>query len=312
MFPRISRRVVVGSLALLAAACGGATQSGAVTPAEVEAAAARSPSAVAASRLGKHCGAELKIRDKAACYLESGSEQSIDPLFELGSTLAHRANASDTGDPLSWQDFTYAAENAGVLAAKTREDRLYAGLTSPDETHHLFAVVAIRHMLAILRQGNAHGTAADAPVRAERLAHAHAACLTALGAGYAMMVRAGADCLREIGDPTDGGPLLEAVIGHPNDSKLQAHLASVALTVPHFPAETLPRLRPILEQPLTAHWCQEDIDLKAAICTILARELPATEPWPEEAAAAAAREVGDRRGGQARLACQQLAARPAR
>jgi hypothetical protein len=290
-------------------ACGGPPPKEPSPAAQVAAAAATSPEVVAAAAVGTHCEAEVKLRARAFCYLQSGSEDAIDPLFELGRTLGHEAMASRVQIPAVWQDFTYAAENAGVLAAKTQDARLYAGLESPHQTYHLFAIVAIHHMLAILRQGNARGKDADAPVRAERLAKAHVACRAALGDKYGMMVTSAADCLKEIGDPTDGGPLLEAAVDHPGDSKLQSHLVDIAAALPPYPVATLQKLRPLLEQPMPVRWTQEDINLRSTICTILARELPASETWPQAAAAVAAREVGDARGGPARVACQTLAAR---
>jgi hypothetical protein len=258
----------------------------------------------------RSCVAEKTARDQAYCYLKTESEDAIDPLFEIGHSVSHEAETISTWD---MQDFTYAAENAGVVAAKTSDTKLYAGLQSPHRSYRLFAIIAIRHMLATLRWGHVHGADADAPVRVQRLPRAHATCLAAVAdPTYGMLVSAGADCLKEIGDPTDGPALVDAIVRHPDEDVLQAHLTEAALTMSPFPKESLVKLRPVLERPLPRPWTHDSVKMRGDICKLLLREMPATpasDPWPRQAAAVAVRQIGAL-DGQYRKPCEQLAGAP--
>jgi hypothetical protein len=260
--------------------------------------------AAAAAPDAKTCEAKVKPREMAFCYLKSEAEASIDPLFALGRTLAEKA----VKQPVSyWPDFTYAAENAGVLAAKTKESRLYVGLGAAAEVDQLFAVRAIHHMLATLRYGHARGKEADEPVRKERLGAAHTACLGKLGAGNPMLASAAADCLKEIHDPADTVALVDAAMSQ-TDLEAQAHILEVAAPATPFPRPSLDKLVTVLEKPLGPKWTHGELFMRASICKVLLREVPATDPWPRKAAETAVREIGAR-NGQAKEPCEALAKR---
>jgi len=251
------------------------------------------------------CASIEKTRERAFCYLKTGSEDAIDPLFELGRTLSHKDPAYGI---MTWQDFTYAANNAAVLAGKSHDTRLYANLESSHESYRLFAIQALGQEIFVLRLGVVNGKEADAALRAERLPKAHAACLAALGATGAKMVTAAADCLKEAHDPSDGPALIDAIVLHGDDVKLQLHLIEIAAGASGFPAASLAKLRPVLEKPMPAVWTHDDVTLRGTICGILAKEAPASEKWARDAAAVAVREIGAH-DPMTRKACETLAAR---
>jgi hypothetical protein len=308
---RFLRLSLLAGLAPAGIACGpsspstAAVQLQAPTPPTPEALAARkTPEEALQAKEGQGCDAMTKPRDAAFCYLKSEAEASIEPLFALGRTLADKAVAN----PVSyWPDFTYAAENAGILAAKTHDARLYAGLGSASEADQLFAVHALRHMLGMLRWGHIHGKSADEPVRKDRLPAVHAACLDKLAAQSPRMVNAAADCLKEIHDPADAGALLDVAAGHPS-IEVQIHVLDVAGGAGPLPKASLAKLAPLLEKPLAVKWTQDEVSLRAAICRILLREVDAKESWAKKAAETAVREIGNR-NSQARQPCEALAKR---
>src|SRR5262249_4979307 len=95
-----------------------------------EIATRETPEQTAAIEERKACGAKRRPREKALCYLESESEASIEALFDLGRSLGEEGSARNV-EP--GPDFTYAAENAGILAAKTDDARLFTGIQSSNE-----------------------------------------------------------------------------------------------------------------------------------------------------------------------------------
>jgi hypothetical protein len=272
------------------------------TPAEI--AARATPEQAAAAQEGQGCASKPALRDRALCYLESGSEESIDPLFAIGRELAPRmASQAAAYRP----DFVYAAENAGVLAAKSRDARLYTGLRSAGASDQLFAVHAIRHMLATLRFGYAHGKDADAAVRAERVEAARAGCASMLGAGDEEMLKAAADCLGEIGDPRDAAGVIDAMVSHPTVG-VEKHLVEVVAQLSPVPKASLQKLTPVLEKKLAVDWTHDDLWLRARMCRLLLAEVPAGDTWPKKPAQVAVREIGNR-NSQARAPCEDLATR---
>jgi hypothetical protein len=155
----------------------------------------------------------------------------------LGRALAEKAVENAV---VYWPDFTYAAENAGVLAAKTRDTRLFAGLGA-GESDQLFAVEGLANMLAILRMGYGQGRDIDGPVRAERLPKVHAASLDKLGAANARLVKAAAACLTEIGDDSDATALVDAAMRQPA-AEAQRFVVVSAVRCRPFPRESLRKL----------------------------------------------------------------------
>jgi len=273
-----------------------------MTPEEVEAAAANSPEVRAAAAEGTNCESKPKLRDRAYCYLQSDAEASIAPLFAVG-----RAMVKDAKYPrAAWQDFTYAAENAGVLAAKTSDAPLHAGLRSADETDHVFAIRALGHMLSILRMGYGNGGAADSANRKLRLAPAHTACLATLSARNEELLRAGGDCLKEIGEPADAMPLIDAVLARSDAPKDQAYLVDVLARVRHIPEAGLRKLVPILEQPLGKSWSHDEVFMRGHICQMMLNTVRG-QGWAKKAAVAAVSEIGNR-NSQAREPCERLSA----
>jgi hypothetical protein len=275
---------------------------GPVTPAAAEG----GPPPQALAPEVRACAAQAKVRDQAHCYLKTESEDAIEPLFEIGHAVSHEVDKIPLSD---WQDFSYAAENAGMIAAKTHDTRLYAAMKSPHRSARLFAIWALRQELVMLRVGLGHGREADAPVRAQRLPAVHAACLAALAdPADGPLVTAAADCLEEIGDVSDGPPLVDAIVRYPNDPTVGAHLAAIALPISPFPRVSLVKLRPLLEQPVPEKWTHDWVSVRRDICKLLLRETPASEAWAQQAAAIAVHEIGSR-DGMSRKACEDLAAR---
>jgi hypothetical protein len=250
----------------------------------------------------KACDRKIQPRQIALCYLESNAETSIEPLFALGRALAEKAAKYS----FYWQDFTYAAENAGALAAKTRDARLYVGIADSNEAEQLFAVHAIRQMLAKLRWGQAKGKESDDAVRSERLARAHAACLSKLTAQSTMLVNAATDCLKEVHDSGDTAAMIDVGVANPS-LEVQAHVLDVASIVAGpCPTASLKKLVPLLQTPLQPSWKAADVSLRGSACRILLRGGGAREPWAKKAAAIAAREVGNRIGPDAKESCEAV------
>jgi hypothetical protein len=271
-------------------------------PEKAETAATHSSEARAAVATGTNCVAEPKLRERAYCYLQSDAEASIAPLFAVG-----RAMVKEPKYPTAaWQDFTYAAENAGVLAAKTSDAQLHAGLQSADETDPIFAIRALGHMLSILRMGYGAGGDADSVNRKLRLAPAHAACLATLSARDERLLRAGGDCLKEIGEPSDVSPLIDAVLARADAPKQQAFLVDVLASVGRVPEAGLRKLVPILEQPLSKSWSHDELYMRSRICQMMLNTVRG-QRWAMRAGAAAVGEIGNR-NSQAREPCERLSA----
>ena len=265
----------------------------------------KTPEEAAAALEWTGCESKEKPRERAFCYLKSESEASLEPLFVLGRDLAEKA----VSHPVSyWPDFTYAAENAGVIAAKTHETRLYAGLQATSEVDQLFAVEAIHHMLSTLRFGYAHGKSVDEGTRKDRLAAAHTGCLSKLTGKDARLVKAAADCLKEIHDPTDTAALVDVAVSHPS-LEVQTHLLGLVGGFGPLPAASLPKLVPLLEKPMPTKWTHEEVALRATICRIFLREVDPKAAWTKKPAEAAVREIGNR-DSQAKAPCEELARRP--
>jgi len=273
-----------------------------MTPEEVEAAAANSPEARAAAAEGTNCESKTKLRERAFCYLESDAEASIAPLFAVG-----RAMVKEGKYPTSeWQDFTYAAENAGVLAAKTSDAQLYAGLQSADTTDHVFAIRALGHMLSILRMGYGNGGATDSANRKLRLGSAHTACLATLSTRDQQLLRAGGDCLKEIGEPSDATPLIDTVLARMDAPKDQAYLVDILPSLRHIPEAGLRKLAPILQQPLSKSWSHDELFMRGRICQMMLNTVRG-QAWARKAAVAAVSEIANR-NSQAREPCDRLSA----
>ena len=264
------------------------------------AATAKPPEEIAAIQEKTSCESKANLRLAAGCYLNLGIEEGIGPLFVIGRAFAEQA----VRFPISaWQDFVFAAENAGTLAAMTHDDRLYTGIGQASETDQLFAVHAITHMLAKFRWGQIHGKDADAAVRRERLPRAHAACLNGLGTTSGMLVRASADCLDEIHDPADTAAMIRAGVAS-SDTETVSHVLGLASTAADpFPTTDLQTLTPLLEKPVTAQWRANDLTARGAACRILLRGGASGQAWAKKAAGIAAKEVGTRIGPAARDAC---------
>jgi hypothetical protein len=262
-------------------------------------ATAKTPEEIAAIQEKTSCESKANLRLAAGCYLNLGNEEGIGPLFVIGRAFAQQAVKYPVSE---WPNFTYAAENAGTLAATTKDERLYTGIGQASETDQLFAVRAINHMLAKLRWGQIHGKDADDAVRRERLPRAHAACLSALATTSGMLVSAAADCLKEIHDPADTAALIRAAVAS-SDMETESHVLEIASTAGDpFPTAELKALTPLLEKPLTAQWRANDITARGSACRVLARGASG-QAWAKKAAATAAKEVGTRIGPAARDAC---------
>jgi formylglycine-generating enzyme required for sulfatase activity len=289
-----------------AAAVGFAPASVAPSSAGPLAPAAPEPAPPAPAPEVQACTARASPRDQAFCYLKTESEEAIDPLFEIGHAVSHEVDKLSITDA---SNFRYAAENAGMIAAKTHDTRLYAGLKSPHRSARLFAVLALRQELVMLRVGLGRGKEADAPVRAQRLPAVHATCLAALAdPASGALVTAAADCLKEIGDASDGPPLLDAIVRYSDDPAVASHLAAIALPIAPYPPASLVKLRPVLEHPIPERWTHDSVFLRRDICKLLLRETPATEAWAQQAAVIAVHEIGNR-DGMSRQACEDLANR---
>src|SRR5947209_7506880 len=121
----------------------------------------------------KECAGKATPRERAYCLLETNDRAAIPELIELALELASK-------DPelkiTAAEDFFYAAENAGVIAAKTSDEALMQ-LRGQDRASQLFATHALGHMLAILRMGYAKGGHDDEAALAARKPRVAKACL---------------------------------------------------------------------------------------------------------------------------------------
>lgn len=244
-------------------------------------------------------------REKAYCLLMTDDRAAIPALRDLA--------LRKLGDGGKWsigveQDFFYAAENAGVLAAKTSHEELLEYADSNSLGPQLFGVRALRHMLSILRMGYAKGGAADEQRHEAMTPVVARVCKAKLGAADEHLAEEALRCAAETHDEK----LLRAVVAVALSS-VPSRIRRVALeTLGDLGASRnkaeLAKLAPLLSEPLPKRWLNDDVGIKSEACELLARVVDATDRWAAEAAQAAISEIGDK-NSQARDQCRRLAKR---
>ena len=84
-----------------------------------------------------------ELRERASCLSKIEDESAISELLDVAKQMLLERYPSK-------QDFVYAAGNAGLVAAKTKTERLVLIVTKGDATARRFGLIALRHTLSIL------------------------------------------------------------------------------------------------------------------------------------------------------------------
>ncbi|MBA3452045.1 MAG: hypothetical protein H0T42_02980 [Deltaproteobacteria bacterium] len=241
-----------------------------------------------------------KLRDRAFCLSKIEDASAITELLDVAKQMRLERYPSK-------QDFVYASENAGLVAAKTKTDRLVLIVSKGDATAQRFGLIALRHTLSILRMGYAQGGERDKAHRAKIVGPTGTVCRERLAANDREVVDVAFGCLAETADTTHVPAIVKATLRH----ETHAQLAVAGVRALGELGGKLAELRPLvrlLENPLPDKWLVDDLSVRSETCRILARLVKETDRWVHLPAKVAAERIGTK-SSQQREACEKLAAK---
>lgn len=241
-----------------------------------------------------------KLRERAYCLSKIEDESAITELLDVAKQMLLERYPSD-------QDFVYAAETAGLVAAKTKTDRLVLIVTKGDATAQRFGLVALRHTLSTLRQGYAQGGERDAAHRAKIVGPTGTVCRERLAATDHEVVAAAFGCLAETADTAHVPAIVKTTLQHDTHAQLAVAGVRALGELGGALAELRPLVR-LLENPMPDQWLADDVAIRAETCRIFAGLVKETDRWVHLPAKTAAERIGNK-SSQAREACEKLAAR---
>ncbi len=249
------------------------------------------------------CRDDAKPRAESFCLLKIAEEGTIGRLLDLG--LKTQAPLREH-QPMWFHDDAAATDNAGVIAAKTSERELFAMLRDPDPSIEGFALVALEHMLAILRMGYANGHDLDDVRLVAMRPRVADACAPFVGSDDVRVVLSAIRCLREASDKRFAPMLARVVVAH-SSMTVKAQAAQGAWIAPLAPPIAR-RIAAFLETPMNARWYGEDVHARDAACSLLRNAVTARPAWIGHAAATAYGEMQSHGKGNATDgSCRRLA-----
>lgn len=241
-----------------------------------------------------------KLRERAFCLSKIENESAITELLDVAKQmLLERYPSKD--------DFVYAAENAGLVAAKTKTDRLVLIVTKGDATAQRFGLIGLRHALSILRMGYAQGGERDTAHRAKIVGPTGTICRERLAATNHEVVDVAFRCLAETADPAHVPAIVKATLLHETDAQLAIAGVRALGDLNGALAELRPLVR-LLENPMPDKWLTDDVSVRSETCRLFAPLVNAADRWIHLPARTAAERIGTK-SSEAREACERLAAR---
>ena len=197
------------------------------------------------------CARQPPSREKAYCLLLTDDARALPGLRDVALAKAGDGSIWDLGVE---QDFFYAAENAGVIAAKTTHEPLLEYAASNSLVSQLFGTRALRHMLSILRMGYARGGDADEQRRVELSGVVARACAGKLASADRRLAIEALRCVGETHDekylPAVMKVVLTAKAAETRRVAVEA-LSDVQASSHH---DELAKLAPVLSASLPKSW----------------------------------------------------------
>lgn len=250
-----------------------------------------------------------KLRARAGCLLKVEQPPSIPALHKVAQEMLEkdtiRAREGKVGIGAR-QDFFYAAENAGVIAAKTSEAGLYKLLAQKDKWTQLFALRGLSHMLSILKMGYAKGSAPDEKRRLQIKDPVVKKCLTKVKAKDEMILTEVASCIGQTRDNKHAKLLVKLIVAS-RSSKIQGAFYRALRQLPQLSqqAKELKPLAKVLGRPMPKKWSTDDVGIRADICGLLALYANHGDTWAKKPAQKAIKAIGTK-NSQAKTKCERL------
>jgi len=255
------------------------------------------------------CQKEKKLRSRAGCLLDVVQPGAIPALHKVAQemlkkdTIRVREGKVGIG---ARQDFFYAAENAGVIAAKTSEKGLYKLLGKKDRWTQLFALRGLSHMLSILRMGYAKGREPDEKRRAELKDPVVRKCLAKVRGKDEMILEEAAKCIGETRDNKHAKKLVQLIV-RSRSSEVQSAFFQALKNLSRL-SQQAKELRPLLKvllRPMPKKWSTRDVWIRADICGLMARYVNHGDTWAQKPAEKAIEAIGAK-NSQALRKCKRL------
>jgi len=241
-----------------------------------------------------------KLRERAFCLSKIEDESAIPELLDVAKQMAKEKYVSQ-------EDIRYAAENAGLVGAKTKTDKLVAMVKTGDSATQRFGVIALTHALSILRMGYAHGGERDKDHRAKIVVATSDVCAERLAATSDQVYDVAARCIAESGEKRHVPAIVKFTLAHDNKSALA--IAGVrAIAELGTDLQTVRPLVRVLETPMPDKWLSDDVSIRSEVCALIGRYASAADRWAHLPAKTAAERIGDK-SSQAKEPCDKLAAK---
>lgn len=251
------------------------------------------------------CQEPMKLRERAFCLSKIEDERAIDALLAVArQTLTARPEQSISPR----EDFEYAAENAGIVAAKTSVAGLDAHVATGDTTAQRFGLRGLGHALSLLRMGYAHGGDRDRTKRAEIVRPVGDRCRERLASPEELVVSEAYRCLGETRDARHAVDLVQAIVARSDRSALARTGVTALRELDKLDVTAVRPLVRLIENPMPARTTSDDVWIRADVCRLLASVVGPSDTWAQLAAKTAAERIG-KSNSQAREACERLAAK---
>lgn len=267
------------------------------------------PAAAAPDARIAACRQEKKLRAQSSCLAKLTDEATADPVIDAQLAVARAALTAAPAQSISpREDFEYAAENAGITAAKISVNRLKAHVTQGDATAQRFGLRGLGHALSLLRMGYANGGERDRMTRARIVGPVGDVCRERLASQEELVITEAFRCVGETRATQHAAAMVKAIARVADKSKLARAGVGALREIEGLDAPTVRPLVKILENPLPASILSDDIWVRADICRLFSSVVTETDRWAALPAKTAAERIGTN-NSQAREACEKLAAK---
>ncbi|MBL9017641.1 MAG: hypothetical protein JNL83_25855 [Myxococcales bacterium] len=254
------------------------------------------------------CRQEAKLRQQSFCLAKLTDEATAAAVIDAQLEVAREALTAGPAKTISArEDFEYAAENAGIVAAKISVARLTAHVTKGDATAQRFGLRGLGHALSLLRMGYANGGDRDRQKRKEIVGPVGATCRERLAAQDELVVTEAFRCVGETRDARHAAAVVKATLRVQKAKLARAGVLALKDLEGLELAEVRPLVR-ILETPLPASVSSDDVWVRGDVCRLLSGLVGDGDRWAQLPARTAAERIG-RSNSQAREACERLAAK---
>ncbi len=255
------------------------------------------------------CERIKKLRKRAGCLLKVERPDAINALHSVAMKIYDTDYIRKKDGHLGIsgrQDFMYAAESAGVIAAKTSEGPLLTLRDSPNPWTQKFALRGLSHMLSILRMGHAKGGKSDQFRLAATKDSIATICFRSFQSKDAEVVVEAARCVGQTRDNKHTSVLVKLIVAS-RSAKTQRGVFLALKNLSRL-SQTAALLRPltkILLRPLPKKWSSDDIWIRGDICGLLASHAKHGDQWAQTPAERAVVAIGPR-NSQAKKKCLRL------